>query len=148
MLTYRARSLRGGPLANQRLVACEHGAVTFRYRVNGEVSDKPRRGLMTVPIAECIRRSLRHVPAPGTRVVRSYGLYAPSQGEAVAVCRAQLGQAPVATPVVLDGQTFCQERGDAHPERCPRCGRRLVRRGVVPRSRIPPPGEGVSEVAA
>jgi Putative transposase/Transposase zinc-binding domain len=148
VLTYLARYLRGGPLANQRLVACENGAVTFRYRVNGEVSDKPRSGLMTLPIAEFIRRYLRHVPAPGTRVVRSYGLYAPSQGEAVAVCRAQLGQEPVTTPVVLDWQTFCQERGDAHPERCPLCGRRLVRRGVVPRSRIPPPGDGVSEVAA
>jgi Putative transposase len=101
VLTYLARYLRGGPLANQRLVACENGAVTFRYRVNGEVSDKPRSGLMTLPIAEFIRRYLRHVPAPGTRVVRSYGLYAPSQGEAVAVCRAQLGQEPVATPVAL-----------------------------------------------
>ena len=147
-MTYLARYLRGGPLANPRVVACAHGTVTFRYRVNGEVSDKPPSGLMTLPIAEFIGRYLRHVPEPGTRVVRSYGLYAPSQEEAVAVCRAQLGQEPVATPALLSWQTFCQERGDAHPERCPLCGRRLIRRGVVPRSRIPPPGDGASEVAA
>ena len=103
---------------------------------------------MTLPIAEFIRRYLLHVPAPGTRVVRSYGLYAPTKREALAVCRAQLGQEPVATPVVLDWQTACQDRGDAHPERCPVCGRRLVCRGVVLPARIPPPSAIPWEVVA
>ena len=86
-----------GPVAawcsppNQRVVACENGTVPFRYRVNNEAADKPSNGLMTVPIAEFLRRYLQHMPEPGTRVVRSFGLYAPSQREAVAVCRAQLG---------------------------------------------------------
>jgi Putative transposase/Transposase zinc-binding domain len=56
VLTYLARYLRGGPLTNQRLVACENGTVTFRYRVNGEASDQPSSGLMSLPIAEFLRR--------------------------------------------------------------------------------------------
>ncbi len=66
-----ARYVRGGPLAKQRLVSSAHGEVTFRYRVNGEASDRRPRGLMTLPIAEFIGRYRLHVPAPGTRVVRS-----------------------------------------------------------------------------
>ena len=82
VLTYLARYVRGGPLANRRLVSCAQGEVTFRYRVNGEAADGPRRGLMTWSVADFIGRYRLHVPAPGTRVVRAYGLYAPTQGEA------------------------------------------------------------------
>jgi hypothetical protein len=70
VLTYLARYIRGGPMANQRLVASEHGEVTFRYRVNGEASDRKLQGLLTLPLAEFIRRYLLHVPEPGTKVVR------------------------------------------------------------------------------
>jgi hypothetical protein len=148
VLTYLARYLRGGPLANRRLIACEQGTVTFRYRVNGEASDRQPRGRMTLPMEEFIRRYLLHVPEPGTRVVRSYGLYAPTKREALDVCRAQLGQGPVVQPSVLDWQTACQDRGDDHPERCPVCGRLLVRLGVLLPARIPPPDAGLAEVAA
>jgi hypothetical protein len=138
VLTYLARYLRGGPLANRRLVSCARGAVTFRYRVNGEAIDRPRSGLMTLPMAEFIGRYLRHVPAPGTRVVRTYGLYAPTTGEALAVARALLEQGPVAALVILDGQTACSQRGADHPERCPVCGRLFVCSGVIPRASGPP----------
>jgi Putative transposase/Transposase zinc-binding domain len=148
VLTYLARYLRGGPLANRRLVSCAQGEVTFRYRVNGEAADGPRRGRMTVSVAEFIGRYLRHVPVPGTRVVRAYGLYAPTQGEALAVARAQLGQGPVAAPVVLDWQTACSQRGAEHPEGCPVCGQRLVCRGMIPRPRLAPSARAPAEVAA
>jgi hypothetical protein len=139
VLTYLARYIRGGPLANRRLVACENGGVTFRYRVKGDESGGQQSDLMALPIEGFIRRYLRHVPEPGTRVVRGYGLYAPTKGEALAVCRAQVGQGPVAAPAVPDWQTACQDRGDDHPARCPVCGRRLVGRGVILPLRIPPP---------
>jgi len=148
VLTYLARYIRGGPMANQRLVSGEHGEVTFRYRVNGEASDRQAQGLLTLPLAEFIRRYLLHVPEPGTKVVRCYGLYAPTKREALAVCRAQLGQGSVVQPSVLDWQTACQDRGDNHPERCPVCGRRLVCLGVVLPSRIPPPRAIPWEVVA
>jgi hypothetical protein len=139
VLTYVARSIRGGPFANQRRVACAQGMVTLRDRVNGEATDCRARGLMKLPIEEFIGRYRRHVPAPGPRVVRSYGLYAPTKQETLAVCREHLGQGPVEAPVVLDGQTACQARGDDHPERCPVCGQGLMCRGVVLPARSPPP---------
>jgi hypothetical protein len=103
---------------------------------------------MRVSIEEFIRRYLVHVPAPGTRVVRAYGLYAPTQGEALAGCREQLGQGPGEKPGVLDWQMACRDRGDAHPERCPRCGRLLVRLGVILPARIPPPAHLPVKVVA
>jgi hypothetical protein len=122
--------------------------VTVRYRVNGEASDRQQRGRMTVPIAAFIRRSLWHVPEPGTYVVRSYRLYAPTKREAWAVCRAPLGQGPVVQPAVLAWQTACQDRGDDPPERWPVCGRRLVCRGVILPARMPPPRAIPWEVVA
>jgi Putative transposase/Transposase zinc-binding domain len=148
VLTYLARYLRGGPLANQRLVSCEQGVVTFRYRVNGETAGSQRRGLLTVPLAEFLRRYLVHVPPPGTKVVRGYGLYAPTKGADLARCRGYLGQGTVGQPPVLDWQTACQDRGDEHPERCPVCGRLLVCLGVHLPSRIPPPRALPWEVVA
>jgi hypothetical protein len=145
-----ARDIRGGPFANQRLVACEPGVVTFRYRLNGdEVGGKSSRlGCMRLSIEEFSRRYLLHVPPPGTRVVRCDGLYAPTTGMALAICRAYLGQGPVVPPAVLDWQTACQARGDAHPERGPRCGRPLVCRGVILPARMPPPRAIPWEVVA
>jgi Putative transposase/Transposase zinc-binding domain len=150
VLTYLARYMRGGPIANTRLEACASGEVTFRYRVPGEAEESYRaaRALMTLPIAEFIRRYLQHVPEPGTKVVRSYGLYAPTKGDDLDRCRRQLGQGPVVQPPVLDWQTACQERGDDHPERCPVCGRRLVALGVLPPCGVPPPGHVPWEVVA
>jgi len=74
VLTYLARYIRGGPIANQRLVSCTQEEVTWRYRITGEHAGSPRQGLITLAIAEFIRRSLVHVPEPGTKVVRCYGL--------------------------------------------------------------------------
>jgi hypothetical protein len=148
VLTDRARSSRGGPLAQQRLVSSHRGAVTCRYRVHGEASDRQAQGRLTLPRAEFIRRSLVHVPEPGTTVVRGDGLYAPTKQAALAVCRAPLGQEPVVQPPRRTWQASCQDRGDAHPERCPGCGRRLVCLDLLLPSRIPPPGQVPWEVVA
>jgi hypothetical protein len=141
VVTYLARYLRGGPIKNARLVAYDGDRVTFTYRARHEETDagpaSPRR--MTLPVADFLQRWLLHVPVPQTRVVRSYGLYHPRQAEALAVCRTALGQPPVEPPPALDWQTVCAQRGEAHPERCPTCGQRLVCTGVIPRGGAPPP---------
>jgi Putative transposase len=103
---------------------------------------------MTLPLTQFIGRYLRHVPAPGSRMVRSYGLYAPTAREALARCRAQVGQTPVEVPVGLDWQTAWRDRGGAPPERCPQCGHRLVCIGVILPCRIPPPREMRVEAVA
>jgi Putative transposase/Transposase zinc-binding domain len=136
VVTYLARYLRGGPIKNARLVAFDGTRVTFLYRTRQEGTAAPQR--ITLPVADFLQRWLLHVPMPQTRGVRSYGLYHPSHAAALAVCRAELGQPPLEVPAALDWQTVCAQRGEAHPERCPTCGQRLVCTGVIPRGGAPP----------
>ena len=141
VVTYLARYLRGGPIKNGRLVAYDGARVTFTCRTRHEEADGARPGIqqMTLPVADFLQRWLLHVPMPQTRVVRSYGLYHPSRAAALAVCRAALGPPPLEAPAALDWQTVCAQRGEAHPERCPTCGQRLMCTGVIPRGGAPPP---------
>jgi len=82
-------------------------------------------------VEDFLQRWLLHVPPPGFPVVRAYGLYAPAKRAALAQCRQALGQVPLATPAVLDWQTYCAQQGPQHPERCPVCGQRLIRTATV-----------------
>jgi Putative transposase/Transposase zinc-binding domain len=136
VVTYLARYMRGGPIKNARLVAFDGARVTFLHRTRQEGTAAPQR--ITLPVADFLQRWLLHVPMPQTRVVRSYGLYHPSHAAALAICRAALGQPPLEVPAALDWQTVCAQRGEAHPERCPTCGQRLVCTGVIPRGGAPP----------
>jgi hypothetical protein len=140
VVTYLARYLRGGPIKNGRLVAYDGARVTFTCRTRHEEADgaRPRSQQMALPVADFLQRWLLHVPVPQTRTVRCYGLYQATQTAALALCRAALGHPSVVVPVGLDWQTVCAQRGDAHPERCPRCGQRLVCTGVIPRGGAPP----------
>jgi hypothetical protein len=142
VVTYLARSLRGGPIKNARLVAWDGDRVTFLHRARHEEgeggSSSPQR--MTLSVADFLQRWLQHVPVPQTRVVRCYGLYHHTHMEVLALCRAHLGQPPGAVPEPLVWQTACAQRGDAHPERCPACGQLLVCTEVIPRAGAPPPG--------
>ena len=140
VVTSLARSLRGGPLKNGRLVAYDGDRVTFTSRARHEEAEaesaSPQQ--MTLPVADFLQRWLLHVPVPQTRVVRCYGLYHQTHAEALAVCRTALGQAPMEVPMGLDWQTLCAQRGAAHPERCLTCGQRLVCTSVLPRGGAPP----------
>jgi hypothetical protein len=135
VVTYLARYLRGGPIKNARLVAYDGDRVTLTCRPRQEEADgaSPAVPRLTFSVADFLQWWLLPVPVPQTRVVRSCGLYHPTQADALAICRAALGQPPVAAPVALDWQTVCAERGDLHPERCPMCGQLLVCTGVIPR---------------
>jgi hypothetical protein len=128
VVTSLARYLRGGPIKNARLVACDGARVTFTCRPRQEeaAGDRPAAQLLTLSVTDFLQRWLLHIPVPQTRVVRSYGLYYPTQAEALACCRAALGSPPVEAPMVLDWQTVCAQRGDMHPERCPTCAQLLV----------------------
>ena len=140
VVTYLARYLRGGSIKNARLVAYDGDRVTFTYRARAEdaPSGSTGRPRLTLSTEDFLQRWLLHVPAPQARVVRYYGLYHHTHAEALARCRAQVGQPPVVVPVALDWQTVCAQRGDVHPERCPTCGQLLVCTEVIPRGGAPP----------
>jgi hypothetical protein len=134
--------VRGGPIAQRRLLAADGQQVVFGYEERAKSpggQGQPRT--MRLPLEQFIGRWRLHVPPPGAVLVRGWGLYAHTQGAALAVCRQQLGQGPVEAPQPLDWQRACAERGEAHPERCPVCGRRLVCTALIPRAGVPPPAE-------
>jgi hypothetical protein len=138
--TYLARYMRGGAMKNSRLVSFDGREVSFRYHAHHapHADGQGRLKLMTLPLEDFIQRVLLHVPLPHTQVVRCYGLYHHSQAADLARCRAHLGQPPVEAPVKLDWQTYCAQRGEAHPERCPTCGQLLVFTAIIPRGGAPP----------
>jgi len=105
--TSLARSLRGGPIKNARLIAFDGERVTLCYRARQEEADDgpaaPQH--MTLPIADFLQRGRRHVPVPQTRVVRCDGRSHHTHAEPLAHCRAALGQPPADVAVRLDWQT-------------------------------------------
>jgi len=133
VVTYLARYLRGGPIANHRIVSCENGEVKFSYRINGKKSNK--KDFMALPISKFIQRYLLHVPVPNSQNVRYYGLYAPGKKDDLEKCRKIFGQLPVDETEFLTWQEFCEKQGDEHPELCPDCGKKLIRLDKIPAER-------------
>lgn len=132
VLIYLARYIRGGAISNKRIVSASAESVTFRHRVAGTA----KQTFMTMSASDFIQRYLLHVPEPHTKLVRSWGLYAPTAREALNHCRSLFGQLAVPAAEPFDWQDYCEAQGDAHPERCPVCGRRLVRTMEIPPMRI------------
>jgi hypothetical protein len=140
VLVYLARYLRGGPLSQRRLLACEGERVVFRYeeRAKGPGGQATQR-VMSLPLEQFLGRWLLHVPPPHAVLVRGWGLYAHSQGDARAQCRAQMGRGPVETSTRLEGQGDGEGRDEAPLKRCPVCGQPLVCTTLLPRAGVPPP---------
>jgi hypothetical protein len=133
VVTYLGRYLKGGPIANRRLLAANETEITFGYTDHRD----GKRKAMTLPAADFLGRVLEHVPPPGTHGVRAYGLYAAAKRVALDRARHALGQPPAEPPPVLAWQE-AWIAGDADPARCTVCGRPLVGTVAVPRRRPPP----------
>lgn len=129
VLIYLARYIRGGAMSNRRIISFSDQGVTFTYKN----SDRTRKDTLPLTLTEFIRRYLLHIPYPYTKVVRYYGLYAPTAQDTLNLCRTLFGQEPIKEFEPIDWQTYCEARGDEHPERCPVCGSRLVPIGHIPR---------------
>jgi Putative transposase len=132
--------LRGGPIAKRRLLAADGQQVVLAYeeRAKGP-GGQAKAQTMRLPLEQFLGRWLLHVSPPRAVRVRDWGLDGHTQGPALAVCRQQLGQGPAEVLPLLDWQSVCAARGEAHPERCPVCGRRLVCTTLIPRAGVPPP---------
>jgi hypothetical protein len=92
VVKYLARYVRGGPIKDHRLIACDGQAVTVRYghprALDGH--GKPRPAELTLKVDEFLRRWSAHVPLPGVHTVRAWGLYASRQRRRLEACREQL----------------------------------------------------------
>ena len=134
VVTYLARYLKGGPIANPRLRAATDTAVTFGYTDHRD----GQRKTMTLSAADFLGRVLEHVPPPGTHGVRAYGLYAAGKRAALDHARDALGQPPAEPSPLLTWQEAWVDGNDADPTRCTVCGQPLVCTLPVPRRRPPP----------
>jgi hypothetical protein len=139
VVTYLARYLRGGPIKNSRLIRHDEGSVTFRYashRDTPTAGGAPPQRLMTLPMAEFLSRFFSHIPPPGLKVVRGYGLYSRTSQKSLAQCREELGGAA--------GQDLPPPRAPADSSKaepvstCPVCGRSLIRASLPRQGRSPP----------
>jgi len=136
VLSYLGRYIRGGAISNKRIVSVHEDRVSFRYRAG-----EKKGNVMTLPVDDFMKRYFLHVPEPNTKVVRYYGLYAPTAREELSECRRQLGQQPMREPDEIDWQDYCEYQGKEHLELCPVCGRKLVRLMDIPRQyHTGPPG--------
>lgn len=149
VLVYLARYLRGGPIANRRLLSCHGKQVTFWYEERPKSQGgQPRRQTMSLPLEQFIGRWLLHVPPARAVRMRCWGLYAHTHRDALARCRQQVGPGPVEEPKPLDGPREGQAWGEAQAERCPVCGQPLVCTALIPRAGVPPPAETDREQVA
>jgi hypothetical protein len=136
---YLARYIKGGPIQDARLVGHDQDSVTFRYKTRDGAK---RFDTLTLPMEEFFRRLLLHVPEPGQRVVRSYGLYHHHYRDALERCRARLPQPVRRRPCTA--KTTPQPRAE---NRCRVCGRPVQRRWRLPRTGIPPPHLALETIA-
>jgi hypothetical protein len=123
ILIYLSRYIRGGAISNRRIISSTKEEVSFSHRAT------QGRDTMTLPVAEFIKRYLLHVPAPHTKRVRYYGLYATTAQEELSLCRSSLGLEPSASEEI----EWQPEKRHDYPECCPVCGRPLLRISDPPR---------------
>ncbi len=132
VLAYLGRYTHRIAITNERLLACENGAVRFRYR---DYAHGNKVKVMRLPAEEFIRRFLLHVLPKGFMRIRHYGLLANRhRTEHLAACRVALD---VPTPAPAEPETveaFLSRVLGTDANRCPHCGQGRLR----PVSLLPP----------
>ena len=124
VIEYLGRYTHRVAISNDRLLALQHGQVTFQWKdYRGQGRHKSRK--LTLPVEEFIRRFLVHVVPPQFRRIRHYGLLSNRHRKhKVVLCR-QLLRHPVTELLPAVGQ--CESllgRLQSRPAaRCPVCAR-------------------------
>ena len=117
VLIYLSRYVRGGAMSNSRIASSTEQAVTFTYKNGDRTAKQP----MTLSRTDFLTRYLLHVPAPHTKIIRYYGLYATTATEELSLCRSFFAPQPP-SPEEIEWQP----PRNAYPDRCPVCGSPFV----------------------
>jgi len=139
VLAYLSRYTHRVAIANSRLLALEHGQVSFRwkdYRAGGVTK------VMTLAAEEFIRRFLLHALPDGFTRIRHYGLFANGQRTAkLARARSLLaaGPPPPPAPPPHNARDLLRALTGQDLAICPCCGGPMVGIAILPRSHAPPP---------
>jgi len=142
--TYLANYLKGGPIGKGRIIDVQQGMVRIRCRdrdADEGGAAGGRRRIVRLPVDEFLARLLEHVPPADMQTVRPYGLYANSKRPELGKAREHFGQTPRPAKGRLSWYDFCERHG-IQPKStctCPVCGTPLVRLGMFPAGRDPPP---------
>jgi hypothetical protein len=117
VLAYLGRYTHRVALTNRRLVACRDGHVSFRWK---DYADGHREKVLTLHVAEFLRRFLLHIVPPRFMRIRHVGLLANRRRAiALAQCRRLLVAPP---PVVSADRPSPATPSDDHAlRRCPFC---------------------------
>jgi hypothetical protein len=121
VLRYLARYTHRVAMTNRRLLACDHGQVTFRWK---DYQRGNRQRLMTLDAVEFIRRFLLHILPRGFKRMRHYGFFANGRRKVTLPrCRELLGQAPVSPPEPSPAVDAIATTSMPHPQAdaCPVC---------------------------
>jgi hypothetical protein len=131
VLAYLARYTHRVAISNSRLIACEDGEVSFRwkdYRAKG----RKRSKVMRLSVDEFIRRFLLHVLPEGFHRIRHYGLFGNG------VRQENLARARTLLAVAEKPMADAPAPPIAPSRCCPCCGGRMIiierfARGCAPR---------------
>jgi len=124
VLDYLGRYTHRVALSNDRLLAVEHGQVTFQWK-DYRRAGRQRSRRMTLPVDEFIRRFLLHTLPPGFQRIRFFGLLANChRRQKLHRCRALL--LPAIIDLLPSREQLQQTQTDLTeplPRRCPICRR-------------------------
>jgi Putative transposase/Transposase zinc-binding domain len=128
VLEYLGRYTHHVAISNHRLLTCEEGNVSFRWK---DYRHHNHQRVMTLDAAEFIRRFLLHILPAGFVRIRYFGwLSNRHRAENLARCRQLLAvpeSPPPAEPPPLHWTTRYQQLTGLDPTLCPQCGQgRLV----------------------
>jgi hypothetical protein len=130
VLAYLSRYTHRVAIANRRLIACQDGQVSFRwkdYRHHGKAK------VMTLTATEFIRRFLLHTLPDGFHRIRHYGFLANAQRAAkLARCRALL-DAPLQAATAPPAEHVLPGSDASSFEVCPACAGPMLLIGQLPR---------------
>ncbi len=127
---YLARYIKCGPLHEGRLLRYDGRVVTIARKHDGEPIE--------LAAADFIGRSLQHAPVRGAHVVRSYGLFHPTQRHKLDRVREQCDQCPTTPFQIPTWQALCELTPFCRPPRCATCQAPLITVLVTHHAHAPP----------
>ncbi len=119
---------------NERKPICrdDHDRARFLERLAAVADGKPQQQIVHLRVDEFLRRWTEHVPVEDFHMIRTWGVYAATQREALAHCRRQLLVPPVPLP------EHERSGGAEFESLCPVCAQPLVLSAIIPRAGAPP----------
>ena len=136
VLEYLGRYTHRVAISNRRLLALQHGQVSFEGK---DYRNAGKSNVMTLPAEEFIRRFLQHVVPTGLQRIRYYGFLANCHRKAkLTLCRQLLATTcSLLLPQPADCRDLLAALLRTNSQLCPQCGK-----GILIRLQFFPPSHG------